>query len=125
MLDEQQYARENGYRRLGKSPVPVQIPLTEDEKIQHSEEQTHALTEIRNLEIDLKAYRKKIKDQIKIHKEVVEATRELLDQGYRIQDKDLPCFLDDERGIKHWVDPQTGEVVKSTAADPDDVWCII
>lgn len=33
MIDEHAYAQENGYRRLGKSQIPVEVPLTEDEQL--------------------------------------------------------------------------------------------
>ena len=120
-MTEIEFAEENGYERIGSSEIPVDVPLSGEEIYKYSTQQTNALIEIRRLENELAAIRKSYKEKIKLQKEVVSSLTDISHGGVKTVDKVLPCFLDPSRGQKHWVDLDTGEVVKSAEVSEADM----
>lgn len=117
---EKTFARENGYQRLGNSEVEVFVPLTSEEKIFFGSEQTAFLDQIDQLAKELDAIKSNYKVRVKKIQAQLKQVTKYIRESQKPCVKSFPCFLDAQKGQKHWVDFETGEVVKSIRADNDD-----
>lgn len=117
---EKSFAKENGFYRLGASEVEVEIPLTSTEKIELGKAQSESLCEIGRLETELADIKGQYKNKIESHQIIVDSTAQIIRRGAKMVKKKLPSFIDTKEGKKHWVDLDTGEIVLTRDALPED-----
>lgn len=117
---EQTLAKENGWHRLGMKNVDVRIPLTNAEKLQHGERQSEALMQIQKLELEKKEFDGEINGQMKqLQNDAYESAR-ALKLAHKIENRDLPCFLDHQTQERVYVDLETGEEMKREPMQNED-----
>ncbi len=117
---EIEIAKENGWQRLGVFETPVQSKLTADEKVELGNEITETLSAISALEEQKKNYNDKIKGKIADCDEKLQALCDKFRSGVKTEDRSHPAFYDIKNDQRHYVDIETGEIIKTTPAGRDD-----
>lgn len=120
-INEREFARANGWTRLGKSEAEVEVALLPEEKISLGISQSQSIQEIKRLEAQFNDIKKDFKTKIDTHKVIIDQSSEILRRGVKIIQKSLPCFLSADKLEKHWVDIETGEIVMSRPANQNDI----
>lgn len=118
---EKEFSQKMGFAHLGESEVEVKIPLLTEEKIQLGKPQATSLLEIKRLEAEFAKVRTEYKNKIESHQIVAEQSSEMLATGCKNVRQKLPCFLDQDHQQKHWVDLDTGEILVTQPASPEDL----
>jgi len=109
---EQELAHERGWHRLGIKSVDVKVALTNAEKLELGERQSDSLMQMQKLELEKKEFDDDIKGQIKqLHNNAFEAAKDLK-LGHKIQNLDLPCFVDSDQQERVYVNLETEEEMK-------------
>lgn len=115
------YAKENGYHRLGSQEIEVEYPLTETEKVELGKSQSESLCEIENLEAEFDKIKREYKNKIEVHELMVTRSSHVLKRGTKTVFEKLPCFFDPRTHKKHFVNLKTGEIIESREATQQDL----
>lgn len=114
------YGKENGLHYLGEFDVDVKMTIGKDEKIAMAESHCAFLWQVEALQLTKKEQNKGINDEIKRQSEEAREVAKLIRNGYRIERRTLPCYLDTERGQRVFVDMDTGEELAREPMRDDD-----
>ncbi len=117
---ERRIGETHGWNPLGVFLVSVETKLTFDEKRILGEKMAELIGQIENLEEEKKAFDKKMKDKIDELDGLLKGIAFEHRSGVRIEDRELPGFYDPRSESRHYVDPSTGEIVKSVDAEKGD-----
>lgn len=118
---QQAIATLNDWHRIGLGEIEVEVALTPEEKIQYGRSQSESICEVKRLAEELSTIKGEFKNKIEAHEIVINSTSIFLKSGKRPMKKKFPIFLDTKKREKHFVDLDTGDVVDTRPATPDDM----
>jgi len=98
----------------------VEIQLSTAERAFLAEELSNSIQEIAVMEREKKAFTQKINFQLKIKEQDVIKISNCLKTNRKIQKKLLTVYYNPVDKLREYVDQQTGEIVKTASALPED-----
>lgn len=114
-------AKLNGWHKVGNSEVKVEIPITDDEKLELGKASAESIGRIQQLENELADIKSDFKGKIEAHDIIVRSAAQILRDGKKSIYKVLPYYLNRERTKRLWLDLDTGEIVQEDDAQKDDL----
>lgn len=114
------YAKKHRFERLGPMNVEVKVDLADDERIRLGKEQAEALMAIEVLEGEKKNFDDDLRAQIRTHEENAVEIARIVNRGFRIEERSLPCFIDLKAKERVYVDLETEEILHRAPMREED-----
>lgn len=121
----EEHARLTGQSFLGESEIEVDVVLTTDDRCEFGKAQSEALAAIAKIDENLAEQKAQAKAKKEAHIQTINETSVAIRTGKRKVVRRLPAFLD-RKGMKVWLDLDTGEeVFKRPATDAERQTAIV
>ncbi len=109
-----------GWNPLGVFSIAVESRLGTTEREDLGKQMADYVGQIDKLEEDKKAFNSAMKERLdKIYGELSSIAFQHR-SGVRIENKELPAFYNPRTQERHYIDPSTGEILKSVPAEKGD-----
>lgn len=115
----EEYAKANGFYNCGEEDLEVEVPMTDQEKIETGKALSMALMTVRSLEDELGEIKSEFKSKIEQQHGVIGKASMALRTGRQFVKRRLSAFID-RGGVKQWIDIGTGEVMHSRPATDEE-----
>lgn len=114
------FAKSQGLQRIGTFEIDVKEDLKDEEKLSVGKAHCDLVVEIESLQLEKKEFDDGIKGKIKDKAAEARDMAKLIHNGYRIERRSYPCFLDSKKKERVYVDLDTGEEIKREPMHEED-----